>query len=76
MRPKESETHSLDCLILDSLMLEDFDFVRCANCRAKIIDGDAPFDGSGITQVYKMVLFMFGSKLKHLKHIMCVNLSV
>ena len=48
VRQKENETHSLDCL-----MPEDFDFVRCANRRVRIIDGDAPFDGSGITQVYK-----------------------
>lgn len=48
VRQKESDTHTLDCL-----MPEDFNFVRCANRRVRIIDGDTPFDGSGIAQVYK-----------------------
>ena len=30
----------------------DFDFVRCANRKIRAIDGDAPFDGAGISQVY------------------------
>ena len=33
---------------------EDFDFVQCANRRIGIIDGDTPFNGSGISQVYKI----------------------
>ena len=48
VRMKQSDTHSLDCL-----MPEEFDFVRCANRRVRSIDGDAPFDGSGISHVYK-----------------------
>ena len=48
VRQKESDTHALDVL-----MPEDFDFVRCSNRRVRIIDGDTPFDGNGITQVYK-----------------------
>ena len=48
LRQKQSLTHDLDCLTP-----EDFDFVRCANRRIRAIDGDAPFDGSGISQVYK-----------------------
>ncbi len=31
----------------------DFNFVRCVNRQVKTIDGDAPFDASGISQVYK-----------------------
>ena len=45
---KESITHSLG-----ALSPSDFDFVRCANRRVRAIDGDTPFDASGISQVYK-----------------------
>ena len=48
LRRKECDTHHLDLLAPG-----DFDFVRCANRRVKVIDGDTPFDGSGISQVYK-----------------------
>ena len=48
LRLKECDTHHLDLLAPG-----DFDFVRCANRRVKVIDGDTPFDGSGISQVYK-----------------------
>ena len=48
VRQKESDTHDLNCL-----MASDFDFVRCANRRVKSIDGDAPFDASGISQIYR-----------------------
>ena len=48
VKQKESITH-------DSGQLgeEDFNFVRCANRKVRIIDGDAPFDANGIAQVYK-----------------------
>ena len=48
LRQKQCDTHDLD-----RLTPEDFGFVRCANRRKWIIDGDAHFDGSGISQVYK-----------------------
>ena len=48
VRQKESETH-----LLASLAPKDFDFVKCMNRRVRQIDGDTPFDGSGISQVYK-----------------------
>jgi len=48
IRQKECQTHDLGCL-----MPFDFNFVRCANCRVKSVDGDAPFDANGIGQVYK-----------------------
>ena len=48
VRKKQTDTHSLHCL-----MPEDFDFVRCANRRVRVIDSDTPFDGSGISHVYK-----------------------
>lgn len=48
LKQKRSDTHNLDLLTP-----EDFDFVWCANRRVRIIDGDTPFDGSGIAQVYK-----------------------
>ena len=48
LRRKECDTHHLDLLAPG-----DFDFVRCANRRVRVIDGDTPFDGSGISQVYK-----------------------
>lgn len=47
LRQKESITHSLEVITPN-----DFDFVRCANRRVRRIDGDAPFDGAGISQVY------------------------
>ena len=34
-------------------MPSDFDVVRCANRRVKSIDGDAPFDASGISQILR-----------------------
>ena len=46
LRGKQSDTHKLDLLTP-----EDFDFVRCANRRIRVIDGDNLFDGSGIAQV-------------------------
>ena len=48
VRQKESDLHDLNCL-----MPSDFDFVRCANRRVKSIDGDAPFDANGISQIYR-----------------------
>ena len=48
VRQKESITHALDRLAED-----DFDFVRVANRRVRVIDGDAPFDANGIAHVYK-----------------------
>ena len=48
LRQKKSDTHNLDLLTP-----EDFDFVPCANRRVRVIDGDTPFDSSGIAQVYK-----------------------
>ena len=47
IRQKDSITHSLKVITPN-----DFDFVRCANRRVRRIDGDAPFDGAGISQVY------------------------
>ena len=44
---KASLTHSLEIVLP-----KDFDFVRCANRKIRAIDGDAPFDGAGISQVY------------------------
>lgn len=48
VQKKESETHDFNCL-----MPNDFDFVRCVNRQVKVIDGDSPFDGNGLCQVYK-----------------------
>lgn len=48
VRQKESDTHDLNCL-----MASDLDFVRCANRQVKSSDGDAPFDASGISQIYR-----------------------
>ncbi len=31
----------------------DFNFVRCINRQVRLIDGDIPFDGNGINQMYK-----------------------
>ncbi len=45
---KETITHDFSCMVQS-----DFDFVKCVNRQVKIIDGDSPFDGSGINQVYK-----------------------
>ena len=48
VRQKTVATHDLD--LIDT---KDFDFVKCVNRIVKVIDGDAPFDASGINQVYK-----------------------
>ena len=48
VRQKESVTHNLD-----QIAEEDFDFVKVANHRVRVIDGDAPFDANGIGHVYK-----------------------
>ena len=45
---KDSLTHDLP-----STLPSSFDFVRCANRKVRSIDGDVPFDASGINQVYK-----------------------
>lgn len=45
---KETLTHDFN-IILPT----DFDFVRCINRQVRIIDGDIPFDGNGISQIYK-----------------------
>jgi hypothetical protein len=48
VRKKVVITHDID--LIDT---KDFDFVKCVNRTVKVIDGDAPFDASGINQVYK-----------------------
>lgn len=50
VRKKQSDTHSLDCL-----MAEDFDFVKCANCKVRMIDCDTPFDGSTCIRIFLCV---------------------
>ena len=48
VKQKNIPTHELQ--LIDP---KDFDFVRCVNKVVKNIDGDTPFDASGISQVYK-----------------------
>ena len=48
VKQKECITHDFG-----RLAEEDFNFVRCANRKVQIIDGDAPSDANGIAQVYK-----------------------
>ena len=49
VRQKESTTHDLD-----QLVEEDFHYVKVANRRVRVIDGDAPFDANGVAHVYNI----------------------
>ena len=37
---------------LSGIKINDFTFVRCANKKVRIPDGDSPFDSKGIWQTY------------------------
>ena len=48
VRQKESDMYSLALLSSN-----EFDFVKCQNRKIRQIDGDSPFDGNGISHIYK-----------------------
>ena len=37
---------------LSGIKINDFIFVRCANKKVRVSDGDSPFDSKGICQTY------------------------
>lgn len=47
LREKSSCTHDLS-----GIKINDFIFVRCANKKVRVPDGDSPFDSKGICQTY------------------------
>ena len=47
------ETKEYPHTLITTFDPKDFDFVGCVYEVVKIIDGDTPFDASGISQVYK-----------------------
>ena len=47
LRDKASCTHDLS-----GIKMNDFIFVRCANKKVRVPDGDSPFDSKGICQTY------------------------
>ena len=71
LRQKESVTHSIQLV-----MPNDFDFVRCANKKVRAIDGDSPFDGDGISQVY-IQRWGYIYQAQHLTtcHVSCISVG-
>ena len=72
LRQKESVTHSLQLV-----MPNDFHFVRCANKKVRAIDGDSPFDGAGISQVYSSgaIYIRLNTLLLEKGHVSCISVG-